>query len=199
MNDRYLSVGTSKGKVLIFNCDSFKDGGDFPLVHNLETELSPIHSISSSERYLICSNDNGKIFGFDSYNSFEQSFAFKGYGFPCVSVALVNDTLIACYSSGHIRVFRTDIFELCIEISAHSRAISALSVSKDKKEFATCGQDQMVQEWSIPDFKSIQSSKIELIGSFVLENKICTGLCFLNDSRICVASYDDDKLSILKK
>lgn len=51
----------------------------------------------------------------------------------------------------------------------------------------------------MPDFMSPSSRDMCIIYSDQLENRICTGAAFMNDDRICVASYDDDDLVVYEK
>ena len=75
MRDSF-AVGCSTGNILIF---SSKDGGNFPLVHNLESEKAAVTCLASSSSLLVGANDNGKLFGYVINDAFEQTLTFPGY------------------------------------------------------------------------------------------------------------------------
>jgi WD40 repeat protein len=202
----YLCIGTSISKVLVFNCSDLTEGGDFPLAHSLSTDdygvpISAIaaSSSSSSGGVLAVGNDTGKLFGYRSDEAFAGAFTFEGYGHPVTALAVNDQVLIAAYSSGHIRLFRTDIVELAIELTAHTRIVSGLLVGPGADYFISCSQDQYVHVWSLPDFRSRGGSEIGLIYSELLENKICSGVAELSDNRFAVACYDDDEITIFNR
>jgi len=204
MRDSF-AVGCSTGNILIF---SSKDGGNFPLVHNLESEKAAITCLASSSSLLVGANDNGKVFGYVINDAFEQTLSFPGYGSPCTTLCMRESLLLAGYASGHIRAFRTDIVEIAFEITAHTRAVTGLSLNylnwgergvERGSELASCSQDQLLHVWALPDFRSNASCRASLLYSGVLENKMCTGVAFLSGERICVTSYDEEEIMMFRK
>lgn len=191
----FFCVGCSTGNILVFSC---KDGGNFPLLHNLESEKVAVSCLASSTTLMVAANDNGKIFGYAAGDAFEQTFSFPGYGSPCTALCQNESLLLAGYATGHIRAFRTDIAELVFEITAHTRTVTGLALNSTS-ELASCSQDQYLHVWALPDFRSAASSRVNLLFSECLENKMCTGVAFLTGGRIGVASYDDDELLIFRK
>mmetsp|Transcript_46471 Transcript_46471/g.92048 ORF Transcript_46471/g.92048 Transcript_46471/m.92048 type:complete len:318 (+) Transcript_46471:124-1077(+) len=197
----FFCVGCSTGNILVFSC---RDGGNYPLLHNLESEKVAISSLSSSSTLLVAANDNGKIFGYSGADAFEKCFSFPGYGSPCTALCQQGDLLLAGYVTGHIRGFRTDIIELSFEITAHTRAVTGLSLSKNERsgtgtELASCSQDQCLLVWGLPDYRSSSSSRVSLLYSECLSHKMCTGVAFLSGERICVASYDEEEIDLFRK
>lgn len=194
----YVCCGSSSGNILVFNCGSISKSSDFSLVHNLESEsLIAITALSSSRSTLVAGNDEGKLFGYKVDEAFELGFTFDGTGFPCTSLQQGGNILYAAYASGHIRIFRTDIVELAIEIAAHARCITGLALHPKLNMLCSCALDQYVMVWSTPDFKSAATSNMTLIYSDSLENRLCTGVAYLSNDSICVSSYDDDELFVL--
>ena len=213
----HFCVGCSAGNILVF---SSREGSNFPLLHNLESDKVAISCLASaacatasSSPLLVAANDSGKIFGYSAGDAFEQCLSFPGYGVPCTALCQRDTLLLAGYSSGHIRGFRTDIVELCFEITAHTRAVTALclspavqqqqggSSSSNSKvtELVSCSQDQMLHVWALPDFRSSASSRVSLLYTSNLEHKMCTGAAFLSGERICIAAYDEEELMIFRK
>jgi hypothetical protein len=194
----FLCVGCSTGNILVFSC---KDGANFPLLHNLESEKASISALSAASPLLAAANDNGKIFVYSGADAFEQAFTLPGYGFPCTALCQRDSLLVAAYSTGHIRGFRTDITELTFEITAHTRAVTGLCLSAPTGvvELASVSQDQYLHVWALPDFRSAANSRVSLLYSQCLENKMCTGVAFLSGGRMCVAAYDEEEISLFRK
>lgn len=192
-----LCVGSSSGQLLVFDG---KDGAfDLSLIRRVDTGKSPICAISSFKDILASGNDCGDIYGFSLEQSFANVFTFFGAGSPCTTICQSDEWLFAGFSTGHIRVYRTDIMEMTFEISAHTRAVTGLTINNTRSFIASCGKDQIVHVWRIPDYASGTSCSVDLLSSEILENKLCTGLAFMTDDRLCVASYDDDELVTLRK
>jgi WD40 repeat protein len=204
----FVCVGVSTGNILVF-----KDGGSFPLVHNLESDKVAISALaSSSQNVLIAANDSGRIFGYSASDAFEQIFALAAYNSPVTCLCMRDTLLLAGFASGHIRGFRTDIVELTFEITAHTRAVTGMSLSPAVtavgggsssgfgKELVSCSADQFVHVWGLPDFRTNSSCRVDLLYSSCLEHKMCTGAAFLSGGdRICIAAYDEEELVIFRK
>jgi WD40 repeat protein len=194
---RDLVVGGSNGNVLVFDCSSGTKGGDFPLVHTLETNKYPIQAIAASSisHLVAVGDDYGNIFVYNSNEAFAQCSVFHGTGAPCTSLAVAEEgVIVAGYSTGHIRLFRTDVNELAAEISAHTRAVTGLAYQDNTQLLASCSGDSRVYVWSIPTFKSKSNSTVGCVFSDLLENKMCTGIAFVGETRLAVTSYDDEEL-----
>ena len=65
--------------------------------------------------------------------------------------------------------------------------------------FVTCGDDQYVNIWSFPDFKSVSASTAELLCSERMPNRLLTGVSFFPEDTIGVVSYDEDDLIMLTR
>jgi WD40 repeat protein len=204
VTSNFICVGTSIGSVLVFNVS--KGGNDFFLTHNLETDVSiPLSCLSSTSTLLVAANDRGKLFGYRVEHAFEQIFIFpsSSSASPCTSIFQNEDVLFASFASGHLRIYRTDIMELVIEVAAHTRPITAMAFFCEDNLIATVGQDQILNVWNVPDFKSTSNNsammEVSLLESHLVEDKILCGVVFLNDSKICIAAYDEDQLVIFEK
>jgi len=195
-----LCVGTSIGSVHAFVCKSVSiNSWDATLAYNMEPDHFPITTLSSFQNILAVANDSGKIFGYDSFDAYVQVFSFLGFGYPCTALVQQENVLIAGFSSGHLRVFRTDIQELAIEVTAHTRAISGLTMHPTLNILASVSPDQYLHVWEVPDFKSTSSRDLSILYSDLIENKICTGVSFLSNEKICVATFDDEELVVYER
>lgn len=194
---RELVAGGSNGNVFVFDCSAGAKSGDFKLLHTLETLKYPIQTIAATplSPLVAVGDDHGNIFVYNSSEAFAQCSVFNGTGAPCTSLAVAEEgVIVAGYSTGHIRIFRTDVNEMAAEISAHTRAVTGLSYQENTQLLASCAGDSTVHVWSIPTFKSKANSSVGCVFSDVLENKMCTGVAFVGETRLAVSSYDDEEI-----
>lgn len=199
----FLCVGTSFGKLVIFGPSSGSkssfDGSDLSLISVVACTSEPILSCAGSSSLIAGGSDSGEIKCFYPQAGFEIKYHHAGYGSPVTAMVTRGEVLIAGYASGHLRVFRTDIQEMTIEINAHARPISGMCLHHKHPYFVTCSEDQTLMVWDFPDFSNRACSDINIIFSDKLANRILTGVAFLSKSRICTVSYDDDTMVVYKK
>ncbi len=196
-----LCIGVSNGNILVLKCSARSvDTNDFPLLQMIgSSERVPISCLTSSFTTLVAANENGKLFGYDGQNAFESMFVFPSFGYPCTTMCQRNNVVFAGYSSGHVRIYRTDIMELVVEIAAHVRCITAMVLHPSMDLLCSVSQDQRILVWSTPTFTSLATSSMSLVHSEHAENKMCTGVAFIDNDRISVSSYDDEELLVLRK
>ncbi len=192
-----LIIGGSNGSVLVFDCSAGAKSGDFRLLHTLETLKNPIQTIAASpiSPFVAVGDDQGNIFVYNANEAYAQCNVFTGTGAPCTSLAVAEDGIIVGgFSTGHIRLFRTDVSELAAEIAAHTRAVTAVSYQENTQLLASCSSDSQVHVFSVPNFRSKANSSVGCVFSDFLENKMCTGISFVGETRLAVSSYDDEEL-----
>lgn len=193
---KYLYAGCSTGNILIFDCGGGSAKGNFPLYHCLDSHRQAIYALSNSKSILAAGNDCGTIFLYNTSAAFENIRTFEGNGVPCTALAQTEDVVIAAFASGHIRFYRLDVPELSIEVCAHARLITALSLDPSNQLLVSCSQDQYVHVWSIPTFRSKANSTVGCIFTDNLENSLCTGVAFNGEYKFFVANYDEDELTV---
>jgi len=198
MNRGFICVGSSTGNLLVLNAPS-PDGENIELLHNLDVSKSPITACAGSDSILVCGNEMGELAAFNVNDAFELMCRLPGSRFPCTSLCTRGDMIMAAYSTGHIRIYRASISELAVELAAHSRAITALCLEPSLNVMASVSEDQYLNVWSVPFFGSREDCDMELIFSERIENRLLTGVAFLNDGRIGVAAYDEDDVIVFDK
>lgn len=167
----------------------------------------PITALASSVNMMCGGNENGdlSVYDIDYKGDFTLSCKFHGKGAPLTAVCcqMDNNSIYAGFLSGHIRIYRPKIAEMSIEITAHVRSVTGIIIDPLNKFYATCGEDQFFQVWNVPNFSSenyVQELKNDvLFFSELIENRLCTGLAFLPDNKIAVASYDDESLAVFQQ
>lgn len=194
----FICVGCSTGSVLVFGAPS-PDGENIELQHNLDASRSPISALASSDSLLVSGNEIGEVVCFAVADAFEVQCRFAGASFPCTSICTRGDIITASYSSGHIRIFRANIKEMAVELAAHSRCITGICLEPSLNVVASVSEDQHLRVWSIPSFSTPADSDVELIFSEWVENRLFTGVSFLNDGRIGVTAYDEDDMLVFGK
>jgi WD40 repeat protein len=198
-NSGWICVGSSSGLVAVISCPT-PDGERMSLLKTIHTETNAsVTALGASGSLLACGNEYGSVHLFDQTSEFEPIMNFGGQGYSVTSLFVQENVIVASFSSGHIRIFRGDVNEMAIEITAHTRVINALAVHPTLKIFLSCGDDQFVNAWSLPDFKSIGSSTTELLFSERIPNRLLTGVSFFPDDKFGVVAYDEDDLIMFSK
>jgi WD40 repeat protein len=194
----HFSVGTSAGKILVFDCSTGLSDSMFPIIQRLDSESSciPISAVSCSTTLIAAGNDFGTIFLYRPLDGYSSSDRFKGTGSPCTALAQNEHLIMAGFSSGHVRIYRADINELTMEIAAHARAITAMDYQESTELLATCSADQQVFVWSMPTFTSKAHKTVNCVFSTSLENRICTGIAFLGEEKLAVSAYDEEEVVV---
>jgi WD40 repeat protein len=196
----FLCVGCSNGNIVIFNCSGKGDWNNFPISYNIRTgHQIPISAMSSTDALLVTGNDTGTIMVHSLESNFRCVSTFPGCGSPCTCVCQSENLICAGFATGHLRLYRSDIKELVFEITAHTRAVTGMSLNHAHTELAVCSKDQYINVWSLPSFDSRETSDISLLYADCAENRICTGIAYLNDEQLCVAFYDEEELLVFKR
>jgi WD40 repeat protein len=193
-----LCVGNSQGLISIFRVPT-RDGEGIEFEDSVETKSIPISALASSTRLLAAGNENGDIFGYNPHSQFSKVCKCPGNGYPCTSIVTREDSIIAAFSSGHIRTYRASLGEIAIELAAHARAIYGLALHPSLDILASCGEDQYMNVWTVPTFTSHATSEMDLLASCTVPNKKFTGVAINYDDRIGVVAYDDDEISFFEK
>lgn len=195
----YICVGSSVGSVAVIHCPT-SDGERMSFQQPLVTKAGQaVTQCASSIDMLVVGNEQGDLFLFSTNVIFELQWEFPGVGYPCTALGMKDSVVVAGFSSGHIRIFRSDIREMSIELCAHARIINAVCVHPTLSMFVSCGDDQFLNVWSLPSFRDVSSSAVELLSSERIPNRLLTGVAFFPDDKIGVTSYDEDDLVILSK
>ena len=186
-----VALGSSVGTVYILNT-----AGD--VLHRLSTQSSSaVSALAASGQFLFCANDNGDVLGYRVGSGFETLLRCPGRGDACTALCCRGGVAVAGFVTGHIRLYRADRGEMCIEVAAHARSLSALALHPSAPYFASVGEDQYLRVWALPDFLTPSGSDLDLAHSSRLEHCLCTGVAWTpSDGRLLVTSYDSDDLAV---
>lgn len=196
---KYLFAGCSSGNILVFDATSGLGKSGLPLSQCLDTDKTAVLCLSSSSKVLAAGNDAGNIFLFGIDSGLDRLVRLDGTGFPCTALAQTESVLIAGFGCGRIRLYRTDIFELYAEITAHARLVSALTLDSTGDFVASCSPDQVVHVWSIPNLQNKANSNVGCVFSEEVDSAVSTGVAFLDDQRLGLVAYDEDKVIVFSR
>lgn len=196
----YICVGSSVGTIAVIRCDPSAGDQGFSMVKPLTTRQGKaIFATGGSSSMVACGNDFGDVYLFDAKTDFEQLCEFRGFGHPCTSVVMNESVVVCAYASGYIRMFRSDALEMAIEVTAHMRSINALALHPELRLFASCGEDQYIHVWALPEFHRVGSGTTELLFSERIPNRFLTGISFCKDGKLAALSYDEEDLILFSK
>lgn len=198
-DSNFLFAGCSSGNILVFDASAGLSKSGFPLSQCLDSDKTAILSLSSSNKVLAAGNDAGSIFIYGIDSGLDRLVKLDGTGFPCTSLVQTDSVLVAGYGCGRIRLYRTDIFELYAEITAHARLVSALSLDPSREFVASCSPDQFVHVWSIPNLENKANSNVGCVFSEEVDSSVSTGVAFLDDQRLGLVAYDEDKVTVFSR
>ena len=114
-----LCVGDSLGRVHVFMLDAVDQAQLSCSINNHQAAIaalasSPPSTSRASSNVLASCDDNGTIVlcTVSSSNSIDQRHSWEGRGMPCISVAVLGDTLIAGFFDGCIHLYDMVQFSL---------------------------------------------------------------------------------------
>ena len=95
--------------------------------------------------------------------------------------------------SGSIRVFSLEIGHILFEIAGHGRCVTGLSAHPSKMEVSSCGEDQCINVWTLPEnLTSSSTASVELVYHDLVENTLLTGVQWTGEGRLYAVGYDSD-------
>lgn len=140
-----LLIGTSKGKILLFT-----GGKDWKLKDTISGHDHPIVYIDFSSKNVVSCDNHGRVIVWD--NNMKEVCKFESND-SCTSCFIKGDSVVVSYTSGHIRIFKINEGLRC-EISGHSRCITGMCLHPTEDYFATCGEDSVVNVYTLPHLES---------------------------------------------
>lgn len=188
-----LLVGYSAGHIAVYTVAGEAIKAKATL---LKEHTSPITCLESSADNWASADNNGSITVWSGENA--PVAVFKGSGFPCTSIALRGDVVVAAYATGQVCMYRISKQALAVEVSAHARCINALAVHPSRPLVATVGEDTVLNVFSLPDFESAATSTVEVVFTTTVTDRLLTGVQFTQSgakSHIMVSAYDSHSIS----
>lgn len=200
-NSSSVFLGTSLGHILEISIPNSTGEYGVELSTTVYVSSSPISCLFCDENHLLVGNDDGDVRCYQTYPRLSENPIVErvGVGFPCTAMVARGDSVIAGFSSGHIRGYSISSGDMVVEITAHARCITGLALHPYDNFVASSSEDQYICVWNFTDFTPRSAKTMELLCAEKLENKLCTGLCYFLDDRIGVTSYDEEEVTVLQR
>jgi len=209
----HICAGSASGHIFCLLVNGHGDGGpSIELVHTIkphrDDDGAATTAMASSGRWGVAASDAGSVTVFDSSNEFQTSHRFHGTA-PCTSVIVTGNSIVAGYTTGHLRLFRLSSGVLFAEIGAHTRAISAMDVHPEMSLFVSVGEDSVINIWRLSgggggggegevvggdgdESKSEKTPSVSLEFTGKAADSLLTGVAFSRNgtSHLITSSYD---------
>ncbi|CAN0082592.1 unnamed protein product [Ectocarpus sp. 12 AP-2014] len=199
---RNFIVGCSDGDVFAFQAKTGPQGEACELTATLRGHCQPITCATADSECCVSGDAGGTVIVWSIAKHLERECSFDGDGTPATALCARDGSVVASYSTGHLRVFDTRRKTLAIEIAAHSRTINAMDLHPSSLLLATVGDDLFLNVWELPKCgQEGPSGQVGLVATSRVDNCLLTGVQFLVDGshRIIGLAYDCDHLQIWHK
>ncbi|CAM9255384.1 unnamed protein product, partial [Hapterophycus canaliculatus] len=147
---RLFIVGCSDGDVFAFQAKTGPNGDACELMATLRGHERPITCAGADSDYCVSGDAGGAVTVWSVAKHLERHCSFEGDGNPVTALRTRDSTVIAAYSTGHLRLFDARKMSLAIEIAAHSRTINAIDLHPSSMLLATVGEDFFLNVWELP-------------------------------------------------
>jgi len=104
-------------------------------------------------------------------------------------VSTLGPRLVVAFGPGTICLYDAATRELQVEISAHARWLTGVSVREDLGQIASVGEDTALNVWQVDP----ATGQVSLRHSCIVVDKLLTGVAFLSTG-VAVTAYDSDEL-----
>nr|CAD7194600.1 unnamed protein product [Timema douglasi] len=189
VQEEYLCVGNSNGSIFVLETPEVP--GELNLTERKlahKKAITDLTTDNSSESLLVSADESGSVVLWKvNCEGLLRLLDIEDYGFPCTSVKLWNNLIIAGYGSGHIRTFDTNTGRCRTEVAAHARWITAIDVATERGYVLSVGEDSFAKVWKIPSTEDFNH-----ISTTCVKDSLLVGGRFLNmwGSTFCVSIFD---------
>jgi len=195
--DNMVCVGTESGAILVFDMPS--KGTNVTVLDTVKGHKSPITDLTSEGEFMVSADDLGTIMVWRcSGSKFTQVSCIRGSGWPCNSLAIWKDTVVAGFASGHLRVYSLSTGTLGAEVTAHARAINAVDVASENGLVLSVSDDTYLRIWQL---KAGPQPQIEHRHSECVGDLQLVGAHFVDKQgrALCITGYDNNEIQFYVK
>lgn len=194
--DKYICVGTSEGKIMVFDIPS--RGTAVKLQETLSSHKVAICELEAEGPRMVSADEEGNIILWQSGGHFTEIIKINGKGFPCSSVYLYKGLIIGGFATGHIRLFSASTGALLVEACAHARWINALDLCVDTGMLLSASEDTFVRVWKI---SADGSPTMEMVFQQAIPDVQLCGAKFvdLSGNMFGVTGYDCGEIVMFSK
>jgi len=187
---QHIAIGTSKGSLILVHVASAEQFTALP-------ECSPgsaaceIADLCFNEvaNAVVSAHKNGelRVWGLTG-PPYTNTGVQQGSESP-VRIASLGARLLVAYGLGTICLYDAISVTIQVEVTAHARWITAVTVQEETGRFASVGEDTVLNVWHADP----ASGKVNLLHTSVVADKLLTGVVF-NGSGASVVAYDTDEI-----
>eukprot|EP00753_Platysulcus_tardus_P007239 PLAT14987.1.p1 GENE.PLAT14987.1~~PLAT14987.1.p1 ORF type:complete len:315 (+),score=129.02 PLAT14987.1:56-1000(+) len=188
-----LYVGASSGDLFAFKREGAEE---YDVYARKCLHDAAVVDASSDGDHVVSCDESGTVIVWEP--SLSRVCSFDGSGVPATSVVKQGDVVAAAFADGSIRIFRSSLRLLTMEIAAHARTITALALHEHGERLVSVGEDAVMQVWKLPNFESKGSATTDLLHSSVVADHLFTGVAFVDDALMATA-YDRPVLSVWRE
>jgi len=188
--DNRICIGTADGSIYAFDIPTKGNGVKLHDTINAHTcALTDLHALDDC---MVSADDMGKIILWKVGGAVTKTLEIEGFGFPCTSVRLHENFIIAAYGSGHLRKFNRKTGTIIVEVAAHAKWINAMDLSQDGTLVVTASEDTFLRLFDVETF--------ELKFQKAITDVQLTGVRFMDaiDNSFGVTGYDSSEITIFK-
>jgi len=189
-NQQHIVIGTSKGTLLAV----FTSGGFVALPESTSSANSEVQDVCyhAIGNFVVSVHSNGDL------RTWQVTEGTQGYvnqnvlaesGIAPVRCAPIGPRILVAYGPGTVCLFDAFTLELQVELTAHARWITAVSVREELGQIATVGEDTVLNVWKVEE----ADGEVSLLLSNIVADKLLTGVDF-SKSGMLVSAYDSEQL-----
>jgi len=172
-------IGAGNGEILVFSTkQKLILAKKYPGHRDAITDLSYSETGTSTNPtgVLVTGDASGAVAIWDDVKeSLTKAVDLPTAGAPVTSIRTGYGYAVVAFASGQIRLIDLKTKKLAIEITAHTRSISAVDIHPTKPIFATTSEDTYTTIWTLP---TATNKKIKNVLCASLGHSLFTGLQF---------------------
>jgi len=190
-DSKHVAVGSGCGTVYVFSVDS----KSMKLIKELELGENPVTAVTISANHLVAGDDHGAVVIWELGNGkFAKKMDLPGAGFPCTSLRGGHGYVCGGFSTGHLRLYNLQKGMMEVEITAHTRTITAVAVHPTRALVACASDDTFVSVWGLPKPSDPKVKKVMLVSP---NSSLLTGVGFLGNGLVAAVAYDSRYISMM--
>jgi len=188
----HIVVGTSKGSLLPVQALSLDQYVALP-------ECNPAGAASAvtdlcfnavSQTVVSCHHDGElRVWTTNPAGAYENPTHLPAIGQVPVRVVALGSRVLVAYGPGTFCIFDAVSYECQVEVTAHARWLTAMSVREELGFVATVGEDTVLNVWQV----DAGTGQVGLQHSSVVTDKLLTGVSFAG-AGLAVSAYDANEL-----
>ncbi|XP_064457014.1 WD repeat-containing protein 54-like [Ornithodoros turicata] len=190
-----ICVGTQSGAILVFLVSRDES---ISFCQKTDEHGTPITDIHGFEGSMASGDDKGSICFWNGTTALTKVHKVEGAGWPCVSIRVWHDLVLAGYASGHLRIFSSESCQIVTEVTAHARWISAVDIAPDTGLALTASEDSFLRVWKL---EREGDSTVQLKYTATVSCSQLMGAAFLSSDgkTFAVTAYDSSEVFCFKQ